>query len=180
MYTYEMKAVDDPFVSDRTLSLDYYYFPFIRGGNINFQIISPNFLFLESPPNEWPEKLTINDDRVLTSFVQSVIERPRGKGTRSPALRGGFLKVRFIDGTIYAHEFYTPYFNMRKVTETPWNVEKLELFPYCKINYCALMCAHVWTNYWNRLSDEIYIQLLIAFMHWLFANFKLAQNIPKN
>ena len=119
MYAYEMKAVDDPFVSDRTLSLDYYYFPFIRGGSIKFQLVSPNFLFLESPPSKWPEKLTINGEGVLTSFVHSAIEQPRGKGTPSPALRGGFLKVRFIDGTIYAHEFYTPYFNMRKVTETP-------------------------------------------------------------
>ena len=115
-----MKAVDDPFVSDRALSLDHFYLPLIRGRNLSFQIISPNFLFLASaePTDKWPQKLIITDEGVLTGFVQSV-RNLRHTGEESPTIDGGLIKVNFVNRSIYAHEFYTPYFNMRKIPETP-------------------------------------------------------------
>ena len=120
LYAYEMKAVDDPFVSDRALSLDHFYLPLIKGRPLIFQIISPNFLFLASaePTDKWPQKLIITDEGVLTDFVQSV-RNFRHRGEESPTIDGGLIKVHFVNRSIYAHDFYTPYFNMRKIPETP-------------------------------------------------------------
>ncbi|XP_075258674.1 uncharacterized protein LOC142350647 [Convolutriloba macropyga] len=111
VYTYEMKAVDDPHASDRTQSLGYSYFPFIRTRGNTFLIISPNFLYLaETNPALWPQKLEINDSQVLASFVHT-----RGW---APVLHRGLLEVAFVNRTVYNGFFFTPYFNLQRHTET--------------------------------------------------------------
>ena len=114
VYTYEMKAVDDPYASDRTQSLDYSYFPFIRTRPNSFHIISPNFLFLaKTDPAMWPQKLSINHSQVLTSFVRTRCLKP--------LVHGGLLEVAFVNRTVYNDFFFTPYFNLRQHTETESN-----------------------------------------------------------
>ena len=117
MYTYEMKSVDDPAASDRTLSLGYFYFPFLRARRDIFFIISPNFLFLASntstDKDKWPQRITINSPDVLTSQVQNDVDQ---RVIKAPRLESGLLKVAFVNRSVFADQFYTPFFNLRQMT----------------------------------------------------------------
>ena len=134
MYTYEMKSVDDPAASDRTLSLGYFYFPFLRARRDIFFIISPNFLFLASntstDKDKWPQRITINSPDVLTSQVQNDVDQPVIK---APRLEGGLLRVAFVNRNVFADQFYTPFFNLRQMTHDEV-VETTAKIPFDRFN----------------------------------------------
>ena len=111
-YVYAIRSVDDPAASERTLSLDSYFYPVIRKRTAFFRIVSPNFLFnVPNHRNKSPQKLSVVREETKESNIVHVI---------SPRLipTDGFLKVVFVDNIIIRGEFLTPYYNLEKIVDT--------------------------------------------------------------
>ncbi|XP_075265134.1 uncharacterized protein LOC142357369 isoform X2 [Convolutriloba macropyga] len=128
-YAYQLRSVEDPAASDHTLSLDTYYNPLLRLKEPTYHIISSDYLYKcdqpishaqrdSSNPVEskfWPLQLTHAEKNYVQQFLLNhtllfIDERLLPEN--------GLLKIAFSNSQIQPNCFYTPYYNLRKTSQT--------------------------------------------------------------
>ncbi|XP_075249869.1 uncharacterized protein LOC142342432 [Convolutriloba macropyga] len=124
-YVYQLRCVDDPAASDRTLSLDSYYNPTLRVHNPTYRVISVNHLYKcdrkhskdtrssnTNKTRKWPSNLTTAEKLYLEAYV-------RDKDVRFFDIRNlseqGLFKIGFRNSRMKC--FYTPFYNLRKFSQ---------------------------------------------------------------
>ena len=128
-YAYQLRSVEDPAASDHTLSLDTYYNPLLRLKEPTYHIISTDHLYdcdvITSGVNrnnfnsvqsrKWPQKLTMDEQEYLQQYLATSNLRFID---RSILPEKGLLKISFKNVQFGENCFYTPYFNLRKTSQT--------------------------------------------------------------
>ena len=128
-YAYQLRSVEDPAASDHTLSLDTYYNPLLRLKEPTYHIISSDYLYKCDQPishaqrdssNQveskfWPLKLTHAEKNYVQQFLLNntvlfVDDRLLPEN--------GLLKIALFNSQIQPNCFYTPYYNLRKTSQT--------------------------------------------------------------
>ena len=121
-YAYQLRCLEDPAASDHTLSLDTYYNPVIRMKHPIYHIISADYLYkcerIQSKQKgikEWPEKLTVAEQ----IFLKEKLLKTNVRFLAWQILpERGLLKIDFFGSRALPDCLFTPYYNLRKTSQT--------------------------------------------------------------